>query len=157
LPFALPDETTFQDGDFLWVKEKDALVPYSGLMTKQNKLKVGYPTRTEWEHDRREFLMTIQGKRNSASEYEKRLAAVVSNLAYEKLACQYLENREYESAVHFSASIVYCGHVGILTFEHGQPLVIEATPPRVRSVRYKSDPVSLDSGLDHNPVQGGWV
>jgi len=129
----IPNEKTFQEGDFLWAKEKGAVVPYRAEV--QTSRYAPYPTREEWEAERAKFLRTIK-ENGVGSDYEHQLTQMLQKTSYEEVMSRYLEDREYGAKEPFSTSFVFCGHVAIVFIENGENFIVEATPPRVRRIGY---------------------
>lgn len=117
-----PDSKTFQSGDLIWPKRPGEFVPYnSGTVSPYDEEKL------RWINERRAFVDKVRSNPKSSQEL-RQLAADLSLLDFNEFLTLYQADqtpgtpREYGGG----ATVLYVGHVGVISIEDGEPTVVEA-------------------------------
>lgn len=126
----LPDPATFETGDLLWPKPKDAYIPYASDSSFEQE-------KARWEAEKSAFTRQLFSKSALSSE-EQKLLHSLSALAFEEFYARYVENQKAEGQFQPYGTVTGVGHVAILKIVPSKaPIIIEAMPgDGVRTIGY---------------------
>ncbi len=150
-----PDPSKFRDGDIIWPKQPDRWVPYAvDLDNADNDNTVYEDNKQEWEKEKEEFIQSVRSN-SKASDHELKAAAQLETISFEDFMASFIGNRTTWEAYAFNYQDnfptnrdgirpfgyttrlpIYVGHVGMIFKKDGVPWVVDAVPPRVRTISY---------------------
>lgn len=127
-----PDPATFETGDLLWPKPKDAYIPYANDLSFEQE-------RTRWEAERNAFTRQLFSKATLSPE-ERQLLHSLSALSFEEFYARYVENQQEGNSFQPYGTVAGVGHVAILKVSSSAvPSIIEAMPSYgVRALTYST-------------------
>lgn len=115
-----PSPGIFQDGDLIWPKKPNVVVPYNS--------KPGEATDSDaanWVRERDHYLADLKSK-EAVTEEDKARYLAVKNMTYDEFVSLFLDDIPPDHSDPYSGGAIATGHVAIIQMADGKPTVIEA-------------------------------
>jgi hypothetical protein len=115
-----PAPELLQPGDLIWPRPANAVVPVRAALHEGST-----GDRKLWEQGKRDYLAALE-KKSGLSSIERDRYNKLRRTSYEDFVKQYAGRMPDATSQTRDFPQISVGHVGIIQFENGQPVVIEA-------------------------------